>query len=418
MGKLLGPPPGASFVALRDRRFWLATEEEIYNARTTDIYFLNAAEVLLRKGVNPRVVFELYVRRLPYPGNWGVVTGIYEVAKLLEGRPVTVRAMEEGEVFVVNPDSAVYEPIVQVEGRYADFAALENPMLGLLCYSSGVSTKAARIRVKAWGKALFSFGSRRTHPALAPMVERSAYIGGFDAVSNVLAAELLGIKPVGTMPHAYIQCVGDQVKAWRWFDEVVDRDVPRVALVDTFYDEKTEAVMAWEALGDRLYGVRIDTPSSRRGDWRRILEEVRWELDARGGSRVKIFVSGGVDEDEVEAVKDLVDGFGVGTSVSAAPVIDFSAKIVELEADGRVVYRAKRGDIGGKKMPYRAPGTLDDVVMLASKPPPSGREPLLTDLLVDGRIVRPFKSPQELRLRTLQRLELLARGEKPRLSWR
>jgi nicotinate phosphoribosyltransferase len=287
----------------------------------------------------------------------------------------------------------------------------------LLCYSSGVSTKAARIRVKAWGKTLFSFGSRRTHPALAPMVERSAYIGGFDAVSNVLAAELLGIKPVGTMPHAYIQCVGDQVKAWRWFDEVVDREVPRVALVDTFYDEKTEAVMAWEALGDRLYGVRIDTPSSRRGDWRRILEEVRWELDARGGSRVKIFVSGGVDEDEVEAVKDLVDGFGVGTSVSAAPVIDFSAKIVEVEADGRFVFRAKRGDIGGKKMPYRAPGTLDDVVMLASKPPPSGREPLLTDLLVDGRIVRPFKSPQELRLRTLQRLELLARGEKPRLSW-
>jgi nicotinate phosphoribosyltransferase len=405
-------------VALRDRRFWLASEEEIYNARTTDIYFRNAAEVLLRKGVNPRVVFELYVRRLPYPGSWGVVTGIYEVAKLLEGRPVTVRAMEEGELFVVNSGSAVYEPIVQVEGRYADFAVFENPMLGLLCYSSGVSTKAARIRVRAWGKTLLSFGSRRTHPALAPMVERSAFIGGFDAVSNVLAAELLGVKPVGTMPHAYIQCVGDQVKAWRWFDEVVDGDVPRVALVDTFYDEKTEAVMAWEALGERLYGVRIDTPSSRRGDWRRILEEVRWELDARGGDGVKIFVSGGVDEDEVEAVKDLVDGFGVGTSVSAAPVLDFSAKIVEVEAEGGVVYRAKRGDIGGKKMPYRAPGTLDDVVMLASKTPPRGREPLLTDLVVDGKIVRPFKSPQELRLKTLQKLELIVKGEQPRISWR
>ncbi len=95
-------------------------------------------------------------------------------------------------------------------------------------------------------------------------------------------------------PHALVLVVGDQVKAWRYFDEVIEPEVPRTALVDTLCDEKFEALMAVEALGERLNAIRLDTPSSRRGNFRRIVEEVRWELDLRGGyEHVKIFLSGG-----------------------------------------------------------------------------------------------------------------------------
>src|SRR3989442_5913094 len=120
------------------------------------------------------------------------------------------------------------------------------------------------------------------------------------------------------------------------------RDVPRIALVDTYYDEKTESIMAAEALGKDLYGVRLDTPGSRRGDLAEIIREVRWELDARGFDKVKIFVSGGLDEHSVgRYARAGADGFGVGSAVSSAPAVDFAMDIVVIE--GRLV--ATRGKL-------------------------------------------------------------------------
>jgi len=108
--------------------------------------------------------------------------------------------------------------------------------------------------------------------------------------------------------------------------------VHRVVLVDTFCDEKNESLRVAEALGKDLYGVRLDTPSSRRGDIRKILQEVRWELDYRGYHHVRLFVSGGIDEEEIISLRDIVDSFGVGTSISNAPVLDLAMDIVEIES--------------------------------------------------------------------------------------
>ncbi len=401
---------------LSDRTFWLAKEDEVKRAETTDIYFLYTLRVLEKKGLNPRVVMEVYLRNVPYPDSWGVVTGIYEVAKLLEGLPLNVKAMEEGEVFLTSPESVIYEPVLQIDGRYRDFAQYENPILGLICMSSGISSKAARVKMYAGEKFVFSFGTRRAHPILAPTIERATFIGGFDSVSNVLGAKLMGKKPVGTMPHALIQCFGDQEITWKSFDEVMPPEVPRIALVDTFSDEKTEAIMAFEALGDRLYGIRLDTPRSRRGDWRKIIEEVRWELKIRGAEDVKIFISGGLDEDVILELGDIVDGFGIGTKVSNAPTFDFSAKIVELIVGGRDIFRAKRGDIGGRKEVYRKKDSFDDIITFYKNPKPEGYYPLLSDLIVDGKIVRNFKDLDEIRNSVLSKIKIL-KETKPNLSW-
>lgn len=401
---------------MADRLFWVARDEEIKRAETTDAYFLYTVEALRKSRIDPRVVMEVYARTVPYADNWGVVTGIYEVAKLLEGLPLDVWAMREGDVFVTAPDSAIHEPVLQIEGSYRDFAVYENPLLGLLCSSTSVSTKAARIRLAAGKKLLFSFGTRRVHPALAPLVERSTYLAGFDSVSNVLGARLMHKTAVGTMPHAFVQCFGDQQAAWKAFDRAMPASVPRIALVDTFFDEKAEAVMALETLGRRLDGVRLDTPSSRRGRWREIIEEVRWELTVRGGSQVKIYVSGGLDEHDIRQVYDLVDGFGVGTSVSNPPVVDFSAKIVEVDAGRKTVYRAKRGDLSGRKQVYRDERTFDDLVTLATRPSPPKRRAMLAPLLERGRIVRSFESLGHVRERVLRELSRLVQG-RPVLRW-
>ncbi len=401
---------------LDDRLFWLASEDEIKKGRTTDEYFLHTKEVLRKNFVDSKVVMEVYARDVPYPQNWGVVTGIYEVAKLLEGLPVNAWAFDEGAVFVADAASALYEPLMVIEGKYSDFAEYETALLGLLTSSTSVSTRAARFRIAAGKKLLFSFGTRRVHPALAALVERACYISGFDGVSNVLGAKLLKIAASGTMPHALIQILGDQERAWKMFDKTIPRGVDRIALVDTFWDEKTEAVKALQVLGSRLWGVRLDTPASRRGDFRKIIEETRWELDIRGGKKVKMIASGRLDEESVSRLSDIVDGFGVGTAVAYPPVIDLSAKIVEVTSRGRREFRAKRGGLGGRKVVYRTSGFRDHVALEGS-PKPSGSTAMLKPLLTQGRLVRRYEGIKALRERVAENLKGLASSQ-PSISSR
>ena len=365
-------------------KFGIVSEEEILEGKTTDVYFLRTEEVLRAKDVNPKVVAEVSTTK----GGWAVLAGLEDVAHLLEGKKVDVYAMPEGTIFFP------YEPVLQIEGPYLEFARYETPLLGFLCHESGIATKAARIKRLAGDVPVVSFGTRRQHPAIAAMIERCAYLGGMDGVSCVAGAERIGIKATGTMPHSLIICFGEgrQADAWKAFDEVIAPDVPRICLCDTYCDEKKESIAAAEALGDSLYAVRLDTPTTRRGDFRRIIEEVRWELDIRGYKNVGIFVSGGIDEAEVLALRDIVSGFGVGTSVANARCIDFALDIVECEGKPA----AKRGKRGGKKQVYRSKGAIEegkDVITLAGEeaPAPNGdMEPLLKPMIRGGEIVAEF----------------------------
>ena len=394
---------------LEDRLFWIPNEQEIKQAVTTDIYFNYATDALHYANVNPKVTMEVYNRMTPFASNWAVVCGIYEVAKLLEGLPIDVDSFDEGGIFLTDPDLAIYEPVLRITGHYRDFAKYENPILGFLCQSSGICTKAARITLAAAGKSVISFGTRRAHPALSATIERSSFIGGLDSVSNVLGAKLLKKVATGTMPHAFIICIGDEVRAWHIFNEAVPKSIPRIALIDTFSDEKMAAIEALEALGKELYGVRLDTPSSRRGDLKKIVQEVKWELGIRGGKKVKIFVSGGLDESEVLDLRNWVDGFGVGTSISTAPVIDFGGKIVAIEDEpGRRLFRSKRGDLAGIKHVYRDWSSFTDIVTLSSKPPSSNYEPMLKPLIRRGQIVRDFEPPDRLREKTVESVRAVA----------
>ena len=318
--------------------FFTADFDDIRSGRVTDVYFERTRRILEARGIRKRVRAEFAAKSLP--GGWGVFTGLEEILALLEGLPVSVRALPEGSVF------RPFQPVLEIEGVYNDFCRLETPVLGLMCQSSGIATKAARCRIAAEGRRLVSFGARRMHPAIAPMVERAAYVGGCDGVALARGAELLEIPAAGTMPHALVLLMDGLVPALRAFDEVIEPEADRVALVDTFGDEKFEALAAARALTDRLSAVRVDTPASRRGSLRQILEEVRWELDRAGFPRVRLFVSGGLDEARILELNPVVDGgYGVGTSISAAATIDFSMDIVEIEGAAA----AKRGKRSGAK---------------------------------------------------------------------
>ena len=319
--------------------FLTADPKEVLEGRITDVYFERALAILKAKGINPVVKAEFIAKELPHEWPWAVLTGTSEAVELMKHLRIKVRAMREGSVFYP------YEPVMEIEGRYQDFCVYETALLGLICQASGVSTQAARMKKLAGDRLVMSFGARRMHPVLAPMIERNAYVGGCDGVAVAKSGEIIGEDPMGTMPHSLILCMGSTVEAIKAYDEVLDPKLKRVALIDTFQDEKFEVLNVAQALGDRLYAVRFDTPGSRRGNFYRILEEARWELELRGYNHVQFFVSGGIHEEDIPVLNPLVHGYGIGTAISNAPVIDFAMDIVEV--DGKPL--AKRGKWSGSK---------------------------------------------------------------------
>jgi len=380
--------------------------DEIKKGLATDIYFLRSREILDKKGLcNTLVRYEIHTYGLPRGYKWAVYTGVEEVLALLEGKNITFYTVPEGTIF-----KDLY-PLAIVEGRICDIIELETAILGLLRFYTSVSTKAARIKKIAGDKQVIFFGLRAQHPALAPALDRAAYIGGCDGVSGAFNQDTIGVKPSGTMPHALIVTFRDPVAAWKAFDELMPPEVPRIALVDTFYDERMESLLAAKTLGNKLWGVRIDTPRSRRGDIRLIVEEIKWTLKVHGYDNVKIVVSGGVDEEQIARLRDVVDVFGVGTSIAFPPSIDISMDIVEVydEKEGAWIPISKRGKLPAIKQLYRCTPIVEDYIDVPNRKIycKDGREatPMLKKVVEKGSILTEIPSIDKIREYVLDQLK-------------
>lgn len=382
--------------------FHIAKEREIKEGEVTDVYFQRTLQILKNKNINPKVKAEFVAKSLPDEWNWAVLAGLEEVIQLLKDLPIKVRAMKEGTIFYPN------QPVLEIEGYYQDFCVFETAILGLLSQATGIATRASRYRKLAGDRLVMSFGARRMHPAIAPMIERSAFIGGCDGVSVVKGGLIIGEDPLGTIPHALVICIGSTVKAIQAFDEVIDPEVNRVALIDTFNDEKFECLNVAAALGEKLYAVRFDTPASRRGDFNHILKEARWELDLRGYDHVKIFASGGIKEEELPNLNPRVDAYGIGTSISNAPVVDFSMDIVEVDDEPL----AKRGKCSGSKKVLRCGKCHEDLVLPVKnefdKCSCGGSyENLLNPFIDDYEILQDLPEPKQIREYVLEQVKVL-----------
>ncbi len=383
--------------------FHTANPKDIIEGRITDVYFERTLKVLKAKGINPVVRAEFIAKSLPANWPWALFAGLEEAMYLMKHLPIRVRAMKEGSVFYP------YEPVMEIEGRYQDFCIYETSILGLICQASGVATKAARFKKLAGENLVVSFGARRMHPILAPMIERNAYIGGCDGVAVVKSGKLIGEDPMGTMPHALIICFSSTVEALKAYDEILEPRIRRVALIDTFLDEKFECLNVAEALGKRLFAVRFDTPSSRRGNFYRILEECRWELDIRGYKHIKFYASGGIKEEDIPLLNPVVDGYGIGTSISNAPVIDYAMDIMEVEGKPK----AKRGKWSGSKRVLTCRKCGERKIILYDKKQYLSScgnkfEDVLIPVLDKGKYLIKTDSPSKIRKRVLNTIKSLA----------
>jgi len=375
-------------------RFNTASEEEIRNAAVADVYFHRTMEVLRARGLENTPVHIEVTYKTSDEEEWFVVAGLDEVAGLLEGIEAEVRAVPEGTICRPN------EPILTLSGSYQAFAEHETAILGFLCQASGVATGAARCKIAAGERTVISFGARRMHPAITPMIERAAYLGGCDGVAVELAAERLGISATGTIPHALVLILDSTAESARAFDEVIAEDVPRTILIDTFDDEKFGALLAARAIPDSIYAVRFDTPGNRRGNFRDLIQETRWELDRNGFEHVKIFASGGIDVENILHLNPVCDAYGVGGAIASAPMIDYSLDIVEVNGEER----SKRGKRGGRKRLLVLEDGSRKVVPAESEVPPGAKDLLqpLEEL---------YTSPPEVSALRERVLAQLARGD-------
>ncbi|HEX9044608.1 MAG TPA: nicotinate phosphoribosyltransferase [Candidatus Limnocylindrales bacterium] len=320
---------------------------EILSGESADVYFARAERILQREGLDPVVLMEVFSRES------GVLCGIDEAKNLLahvftdgDPRGFTVEGLDDGDVF------GPKEIVLRIRGRYRTFGLYETAILGMLAQSSGWATAARECVDAAAPQPVISFGARHVHPDVTDVLDYAAIVGGCVGASTPAGARLAGLRPTGTMPHSLVLIFGDTVEAALAFDRDLESDVPRIVLVDTFRDEADEALRVAHALGDRLYGIRLDTPVERGRVTADLVTEVRARLDQAGFGKVKIVVSGGLTPERIRYFKEAgapVDSYAVGSHISGAAPIDFTGDIKEI--DGRPI--AKRGRIPGETLSPR-----------------------------------------------------------------
>jgi nicotinate phosphoribosyltransferase len=329
---------------LRAERPAFQPASDVLSGETADVYFERTRRILAAERLDPVVVMEIFPREdAILCGAEEALAYLREIlgnGKRLDPAPV-VESLHDGDRV------SRKEVVMRITARYSAFGLYETALLGILSQSTGWATAARRIVDLADPIPVIGFGARHVHPSVADQMDYASVVGGCIGASTPAGARLAGLAPTGTMPHALILIFGDTVRALEAFDRHIDPDVPRIALVDTFKDEAEESLRVAEALGERLWGVRLDTPSERGRVTADLVKEVRARLDLAGHGHVRIVVSGGLDPERITYFKEAgapVDSFAVGSAISDASPIDFTGDLKEI--DGKPI--AKRGRIPGR----------------------------------------------------------------------
>ena len=315
----------------------------------SDKYFVRAREILLADDFHPRVTLQVFGKTHAFLGGIDEAIAILKLCAI-EWKDLDVRALHDGD------EIAPWETVLLIEGPYDAYAHLETLYLGVLARRTRVGTNTRRVVEAAHPKEVMFFPARHDHWLVQTGDGYAAHIAGAIGVSTDAQASWWGSEGIGTVPHALIAAYGgDTVLATRKFAEHMGPNVRLVTLVDFENDCVRTSLEVAEALGESLYGVRIDTSEMlvdksvipQMGRFRptgvcpQLVENVRRALDGRGFGRVKLIVSGGFT---VEKIREFerhgvpVDVYGVGSSLFQGR-FDFTADVVKPTAKVGREYR-------------------------------------------------------------------------------
>jgi len=309
----------------------------------TDAYFNHTRDVLLHDGRHPRVVMQIFQKNHSYLGGMDEAIAILKLcAHEYDG--LEIRALYDGDR--IEP----YEPVMHIEGDYTVFSHLETPVLGTLARRTLITTNVVGVLEAANGKPIIFMPARHDHHRVQTGDGYAAFVAG-----QIVGAEIgvttdeqaswWGGRGIGTVPHALIASYGgDTVLAAEKFAGWAPEDMNVTVLVDFENDSVRTALDVADALGDRLWGVRLDTSESlvdrslfgEMGDFmptgvnERLVWKVREALDRSGHDRVRIVASGGFTAAKIRDFEEKgvpVDAYGVGSSLIRGSN-DFTGDIV------------------------------------------------------------------------------------------
>jgi len=335
----------------------LSTDDSL--ALHTDLYQINMAETYWADGIhNRRAVFDLYFRELPFNNGYAIFAGLEriidyvknfkfhesdlaylkdelgyseEFLKYLSKLSFTgnIKSVCEGEVVFGN------EPLLRVEAPLAEVQLLETALLNIVNYQTLIATKAARIKHIVGDELLMEFGTRRAQEMDAAVWgTRAAFIGGFNATSNVRAGKLFGIPVAGTHAHSMIQAYKDEYEAFKKYADCHKDCVFLVDTYDTLRSGVPNAIKVAKELKNKInfLGIRLDS-----GDMAYLSKEARRMLDEAGFTEAKIYASNNLDEDTILSLKSQgakIDVWGVGTKLITAydqPALGAVYKLASIE---------------------------------------------------------------------------------------
>jgi len=314
----------------------------------SDAYFNYTKALLEAENRHPHVIMQVFQRQDSILGGIDEAIAVLKTSaggRRPDGRwepgwdALEVRALYEGDA--ISP----WETVMTIEGDYALFAHLETVYLGCLARRTLIMRNVHEVVEAAAGKPILFFPARHDHWLVQTGDGWAAHVAGAIGVSTDAQASWWGGRGVGTVPHGLIAAYGgDTVLASRKFADRYARHMNVTVLVDFVNDSVRTALEVADALGDELWGVRLDTSDQLAdrsmqdrygadapcGVAAELVELVRDELDARGFPRVKIVVSGGFTAERIRAFEDAgvpVDSYGVGSSLIRG-ANDFTADVV------------------------------------------------------------------------------------------
>lgn len=346
-----------------------------HSALLTDFYQMTMAYSYWQAGMHDQeAVFHLFFRRNPNTGHYVIAAGLESVITFLktfqfEEEDIAYLASLREPVFSADflaylktlrftgdidavPEGSVvfaHEPLLRIRAPLLLCQLLETPLINALNFASTVASMASRLRWIGKQDALFEFGLRRAQgPNGGLTASRSAYLGGCDATSNMLAGKHYGIPVVGTMAHSWVMAFDDERDAFQAYAEFNPNNV--ILLVDT-YDTLTgvdHAITVGNMLRKKniaLKGVRLDS-----GDLLTLSQKAREKLNQAGFQNTRIYVSGDITEERMHTLKSHhapIDGWGIGTHLSTCslqPALDMVYKLGAIKKEGEWKYKLKRSD--------------------------------------------------------------------------
>src|SRR5919109_486526 len=237
--------------------------EKIRSGYYSDAYFNHTKTLLEADDHHPRVLMQVFQKRE------SVLGGIDEAIAVLkqcsghrgaDGRWVngfkqlSVRALHEGDP--ISP----WETVMTIEGDYALFAHLETVYLGPLARRTLIMRNVKQVVEAAVGKLILYFLAWHDYWLVQTGDGWAAHVAGAIGVSTDAQASWWGGRGIGTVPHALIAAFdGNTVAAAQAFADHFAGETNIVVLVDFENDSVRTSLEVAEALGDRLWGVRIDT---------------------------------------------------------------------------------------------------------------------------------------------------------------